>query len=76
IKDPDILILDEPTSGLDGVNMRIIANAVKKLSESGTCVLVISHDQELISTACTHVLALPLARKSADPAAARHAVGF
>ena len=76
IKDPDILILDEPTSGLDGLNMRIIANAIKKLSENGTCVLVISHDQELISTACTHVLAVPLARQAADSAAPGHAVRF
>lgn len=76
IKDPDILILDEPTSGLDGVNMKIIANAIKRLSENGTCVLLISHDLELISTACTHALALPLGRKSTDSAAPGHAVGF
>lgn len=76
IKDPDILILDEPTSGLDGVNMSIIANAIKRLSENGTCVLVISHDLELISIACTHVLCLPLERQTADSAARGQVMGF
>ncbi len=48
VKEPDVLILDEPTSGLDGRNMRLIASLLKKTALCNTCVLIISHDLELI----------------------------
>jgi energy-coupling factor transport system ATP-binding protein len=60
IKTPDILILDEPTSGLDGKNMRVISRMMRKLAERGACVLVITHDLELMDTACDYELNLPL----------------
>ena len=59
IRQPDVLILDEPTSGLDGLNMRLIANAVREAAERGACVLLISHDLELISMTCEHTFELP-----------------
>ncbi len=60
MKDPDILILDEPTSGLDGENMRIIAGMMRRLADKGACVLVISHDLELLHMVCNCQLTLPL----------------
>ena len=60
MKSPDILILDEPTSGLDGANMAIMAHVVSQLAAQGTCVLVITHDLELMEESCTGQLALPL----------------
>lgn len=62
-KRPDVLILDEPTSGLDGANMRRIARALKLLAERGACVLVITHDLELLKLSCTSALRLPLHRE-------------
>ena len=59
-KNPDVLILDEPTSGLDGRNMRRIATALADVAGRGACVLVITHDLELMETACTAALRLPL----------------
>ena len=59
-KNPDILILDEPTSGLDGGNMLRIAQALTLLAERGACVLVITHDLELMKRSCTRALRLPL----------------
>lgn len=58
IKQPDILILDEPTSGLDGLNMRLIADAVREAAGRSACVLLISHDLELIDMTCDHALDL------------------
>ena len=58
-----MLILDEPTSGLDGANMRRIARALKLLAERGACVLVITHDLELLKLSCTSALRLPLHRE-------------
>lgn len=59
-KRPRVLILDEPTSGLDGENMRRIANALRLLAEHGACVLVITHDLELMKLSCSRALRLPL----------------
>lgn len=59
-KNPDILILDEPTSGLDGRNMHRIATALADVAAQGVCVLVITHDLELMEIACTAAIRLPL----------------
>ena len=60
IKQPYILILDEPTSGLDGMNMKIMSEMMKEFAEQGKCVLVITHDLELIEKTCTHQITFPL----------------
>ena len=44
-----VLILDEPTSGLDGKHMREMAELQRSIADSGACVLIITHDTELIS---------------------------
>jgi energy-coupling factor transport system ATP-binding protein len=59
-KQPHILILDEPTSGLDGQNMDLISSAIRDAAGHGACVLLISHDLELIGAVCDHALRLPL----------------
>lgn len=63
IKEPEILILDEPISGLDRINMDAISKMIQSLADRGTCVLVITHDLELIETACSLVLELPLQKE-------------
>ena len=60
IKNPDILILDEPTSGLDGMNMRIMSEMMKEFAGQGKCVLVITHDLELVQEACSYQISFPL----------------
>lgn len=47
-KNPKIIILDEPTSGLDGRNMRIIKDMLKDYAQQGNCVVIITHDLELV----------------------------
>jgi ATPase components of various ABC-type transport systems, contain duplicated ATPase len=64
-KRPDVLILDEPTSGLDGRNMHRIASALADVAGKGTCVLVITHDLELMAIACTAALRLPVRQTAA-----------
>ena len=61
-KRPDVLILDEPTSGLDGGNMLRMARALELLAGRGACVLVITHDLELMKLSCMRALRLPLPR--------------
>jgi energy-coupling factor transport system ATP-binding protein len=69
-KKPDILILDEPTSGVDGLNLRRIAAAIRRSAGHGACVLLISHDLELIDKACDFALRLPFNTFSAKENAA------
>ncbi|ABM61173.1 ABC transporter ATP-binding protein [Halorhodospira halophila] len=56
---PELFVLDEPTSGLDGANLAIIVQNLQRIADSGTCVMVITHDLELIECACTRQLTLP-----------------
>lgn len=53
VRRPDLFILDEPSSGLDGKNLETICNNLRALARSGCCVLVISHDLELLEQVCT-----------------------
>jgi len=69
--EPSILILDEPTSGLDGENMRLLATKLRQLAAQGKTVLVITHDQEFITLACTRLIRIEHGRKVTDAAIIR-----
>lgn len=58
IRKPRMLILDEPTSGLDGENMLRMASAMQDVAEHEACLLVITHDLELINHVCTEKIVL------------------
>lgn len=51
----EILIFDEPTSGLDFKHMEQTAQLLSSLKNRKT-VFVVTHDPELISRCCTHIL--------------------
>ena len=53
-----LLVFDEPTSGLDGYNMRLTVQLFKQLAKEGKCVLLITHDMDLIAEAADCVLYL------------------
>jgi len=63
---PDIFILDEPTSGLDGHNMQRIATMMRDAADSGTSVVVITHDLELLHLACDVALRLPFSHEQQE----------
>ena len=54
----NLLVFDEPTSGLDGYNMRLTVQLFKQLAKEGKCVLLITHDMDLIAEAADCVLYL------------------
>ncbi len=41
--EPDIILADEPTGNLDSENEKVIFQFLKKISELGKCVIVVSH---------------------------------
>lgn len=53
-----LLVFDEPTSGLDGYHMRLTVRFFKQLAKEGKCVLLITHDMDLIAEAADCVLYL------------------
>lgn len=57
LSDPLLLILDEPTSGLDEGLDRSLMQLLKKLSETGPAVMVVTHSAANLDVA-DHVLAL------------------
>lgn len=54
----ELLLLDEPTSGLDGANMRLTAALLKRLARQGKCIILITHDKELIRRTADSLLFL------------------
>lgn len=57
-----VVFLDEPTSGLDYRHMIQTARLLKELRQNGRTIYVITHDPELISACCTHVIHMEACR--------------
>jgi energy-coupling factor transport system ATP-binding protein len=60
----EIVVLDEPTSGLDGTNMRMTAELLVRLAAQGKCIILITHDLELISLTADSLLFLDKGKAS------------
>ena len=43
---PDVLVMDEPTASLDFGNQHMVLRQMKKLTESGTAVVMVTHDPD------------------------------
>ena len=52
----DVLVFDEPTSGLDYDSMVQVGLLLKRLSQMGKVIFVVTHDYEFICRVCTRVL--------------------
>ena len=50
-----VALFDEPTSGLDFKHMVETAELLGRLAAEGTCVVVVSHDAELLARCCTRI---------------------
>ena len=58
VHEPALLILDEPLSGFDPINARRIIDAVRDLAESGTSILLSTHDMPSVERLCDEVVLL------------------
>jgi len=59
ISEPDILVLDEPSQGIDIDGENSFVETVKKLNEvSGTTVILISHQNNLLSELSTRIITM------------------
>ena len=56
VKGSPVIYFDEPTSGLDYDSMVRVSRLIKRLSDAGIIIFVVSHDFEFITRTCTEVL--------------------
>ncbi len=56
VNDPEIIIADEPTGNLDPITSEEITALLKKISESGTSVLMSTHDYYIIQCFPSRIL--------------------
>lgn len=55
---PDVLVLDEPTAGLDPRGAKLMLNLFKKLNESGTTIILVTHDMNIVFEYATDVIVM------------------
>lgn len=66
---PKILLLDEPVAGLDPLGRKEFLNLLKKLNESGTTVVMISHNADALSEYASRIILMKNGRIAADGSA-------
>ena len=66
VHNPRNVLLDEPTNGLDVMSTRAVRTIVRRLRESGHCVLFSSHVMQEVSALCDHVVVISSGRVAAQ----------
>ena len=59
---PRLLLLDEVSSGLDSTESEDMGRLLVELGRSGTAILLVEHDVELVMRVCSHVHVLDFGR--------------
>lgn len=54
----ELLVFDEPTSGLDYDSMVRLSALIRRLSDMGKVIFIVTHDYEFVCRSCTRVLHL------------------
>ena len=52
----ELLVFDEPTSGLDFDSMVRLSSLIRRLSDMGKVIFIVTHDYEFVCRTCTRVL--------------------
>jgi len=63
---PSLVLLDEPTRGLDYPSKARLVTVLRKLAANGDCVLVATHDVELVAQVATRAVVLAEGEVVAD----------
>jgi len=70
VHQPKNVLLDEPTSGLDVMSTRAMRDVLRRLRDTGQCVLFSSHIMQEVAALCDHIVIIAhgkvAARGSAD----------
>jgi branched-chain amino acid transport system ATP-binding protein len=63
---PKLLMLDEPAAGLNHVETKELARLIRQIRDSGTTVLFIEHDMNMVMSTAERVVVLDFGRKIAE----------
>ncbi len=66
IHEPELLILDEPFSGLDPVNMRLLRDLIREISDSGTTIIFSTHVMTQAEQLCDNIVMIHNGQKVLD----------
>ena len=69
--DPRLLLLDEPAAGLNHEETEKLAALIRRISGSGTTVLLIEHDMRLVMNTADKIVVINFGRKIAEGAPAQ-----
>ncbi len=53
---PDMILADEPTGNLDKANSLAVFDLLKKQSQQGVCVIIVTHDEYIASECSKHII--------------------
>jgi sodium transport system ATP-binding protein len=56
VHDPRNVLLDEPTNGLDVKSTRAMRQFIRRLRDTGKCVLLTSHIMQEVAALCDHIV--------------------
>ncbi len=62
VHDPQNVLLDEPTNGLDVMSTRAVREIIRRLKQTGRCVLFSSHVMQEVSALCDSILVIAAGR--------------
>ena len=74
LRDPQILLLDEPTANLDTESRARTLQMLREFCDSGTAIVIVSHDPDVFSDLATCQLQLRDQRIHSEPAPANEVV--
>lgn len=63
---PEILVIDEPTTGLDWRGVQRIMELLRQLHKSGTTILIISHDMDIVAEYAKRVIVMQAGQVLSD----------
>ncbi len=62
VAQPRVVLLDEPAAGLDSTESQWLADRLRTVRDSGTTIVLVDHDMNLVLSLCDHVEVLDVGR--------------